>query len=66
MIEDKQFFSNTHLNYNIRESHAKLKSLTDLITLYDDTNQKVLEKLSKTPKDIRPELKRAAEILSRI
>jgi len=54
LIEDKEFFAKIYVNYNIREAHAKLKSLSDLISLYDETNQKVIDKLSNTPSKIRP------------
>ena len=66
LISNREYFSCVHISYTIREAHAKLKSLTGVISLYSETNQQVIDRLTSSNGKLKPLFMESSEILSRI
>ena len=43
LVKNPEYFKRVATKYTQREIHAKLKSLFDLIMLYADTNEQIVE-----------------------
>ena len=62
------YFANLKANYTTREVNHKMKSLVDLIIVYEETNQKVIERCrsTKTMNQLHPLLVELSGLLTQI